>query len=52
MSDIILKDYQVTPIYNLTARNKEQHGLLLWYMMGTGKTLIALSYLLNFPKKK
>lgn len=52
MSNIILSDHQIEPIYKLIGKNKEQHGLLLWYMMGTGKTLIALSYLLNFPNKK
>jgi hypothetical protein len=50
-SSIVLADHQIEPIYKLTANKSEQHGLLLWYMMGTGKTLIALSYLLNFPNK-
>lgn len=52
MSKIILGDHQIEPIYKLTSSNTSQHGLLLWYMMGTGKTLIALSYLLNFPSRK
>ena len=52
MSQIILGNHQIEPIYKLTSSNTSQYGLLLWYMMGTGKTLIALSYLLNFPNKK
>lgn len=50
MSQIILNEHQILPIVKLTENRSDQHGLLLWYMMGTGKTLIALSYLLNLPK--
>ena len=48
-SDIILKDHQIVPSYTLLSK---QHGLLLYYNMGTGKTISALTLILNFPKLK
>lgn len=52
MSAITLNDYQIEPIHKLLVNKLTTKGLLLWYSMGTGKTLVALSYLLNYPNQK
>lgn len=48
---LILNKHQIEPTYKLLYKCQEQHGLLLWYMMGTGKTIAALSFILNQPNK-
>lgn len=48
---LILNKHQIEPTYKLLYKCQEQHGLLLWYMMGTGKTIAALAFILNQPNK-
>lgn len=50
--NIVLKDYQINSIYKIVESNKFQHGLLLWWMMGTGKTIGGLTFVMNYPGKK
>lgn len=49
---IILNKHQIEPTYKLLYKCAEQHGILLWYMMGTGKTIAALAFILNQPNKE
>lgn len=49
--ELVLNKHQIEPTYKLIYKCKEQHGLLLWYMMGTGKTISALTLIFNYPKK-
>ena len=46
---IILQDHQVNAIYHLLT--EKNHGMLVWHMMGTGKTITGLVAILNYPKK-
>lgn len=46
----MLLKHQIDPILHLVARCKQQHGILLYHGMGTGKTLIALYMLMNYLK--
>lgn len=48
--DIILEEHQIIPSSYLNKCNK-LHGILLWYSVGTGKTLTALTIALNNPNK-
>lgn len=51
MTDIVLNEHQIYPTYKLIEKCKNQHGLVLYYGMGTGKTLAALTFILQFPGK-
>lgn len=44
---VILNDHQVKAVYKLF--NSDEHGLLLWWNMGTGKTLAGITSILNYP---
>lgn len=46
---IILQDHQVNAVYHLLTENN--HGILVWHMMGTGKTITGLVAILNYPNK-
>lgn len=52
MNDIILSDYQEKAVYKIMYEGIDNHGLLLWWMMGTGKTLAGVALMLNCPNKK
>lgn len=49
---ISLLEHQTIPIEYLIARCKNQKGLLVNHYMGTGKTIIALTFLKNFKSNK
>lgn len=49
MSSVILNEHQILAVYDFLMSDK--HGLILWWNMGTGKTLAALSAVINFPDK-
>ncbi len=42
---ITLTEYQINAIHKI----KDEHGLLLWWKMGTGKTIAGLTLMLNYP---
>lgn len=44
--------HQLAPIRYLVSRCKDQHGLLLNHIQGSGKTLIGLFLAKNYPDKK
>ncbi len=48
-TDVILTDYQEKMIHETI--NSCAHGLLLWWKMGTGKTIAAISLLSNYPNQ-
>jgi hypothetical protein len=48
-SSVILQPHQIEPTVIMTT-NPKQHGLLLYYNMGTGKTIAALALILNYPE--
>lgn len=45
-----LLPHQYRAIERIVARCKKQHGLLLYHLMGTGKTLTSIVIMMNFPK--
>jgi hypothetical protein len=47
---ISLLEHQIKPIQYLVARCKDQHGLLINHMFGTGKTNVGLFLAKNYPK--
>ena len=49
---IYLESHQIKPIKYIVGKCKDQHGLLLFHNMGTGKTLTILSLCMNFPEHK
>jgi len=49
-SEIFLNDHQIEPTYRLITN--DIHGLVLYYNMGTGKTISGLTLILNYPELK
>lgn len=47
MNEYILTNYQLNSIYKII-NNKNSHGLLLWWSMGSGKTITGITFALNF----
>lgn len=47
-SSIILTDYQLNSVHKI----KNKHGLLLWWSMGSGKTIAGITFALNFKNYK
>lgn len=45
----VIRNYQTYPIYKMI--NENLRGLLLWYNMGTGKTVIGMELFYNFRNK-
>lgn len=46
MNKYILTDYQTKSVYNVV--NGNDHGLLLWWSMGSGKTIAGITTILNY----
>lgn len=46
----VLLPHQYKTVERIVARCQNQKGLLLYHHMGTGKTFLALTILLNFPE--
>jgi SNF2 family DNA or RNA helicase len=44
---IIINPHQVSAVHKMITSGKK--GILLWHMMGTGKTFSALTFILNYP---
>ena len=49
-SDIVLQKHQISETYKLITN--DQHGILYWWQMGGGKTIVGLTLLLNYPDRK
>lgn len=47
--ELVLLQHQISPVYDLIYKNPKKHGLLLYYGLGTGKTLSGISLILNLP---
>lgn len=47
-----LLDYQVRPIEKLVSKCKSQHGMILYHVMGSGKTISSIYLAKNYPNKK
>lgn len=46
MNDYILTDYQLNSVYKLI-NDKDKHGIILWWSMGSGKTIASITYIMN-----